>query len=117
MIPSPRLSDTAIAAIRTFVPLVVGSLISWLLTMNVVLDAATEASLTTALTAIVTAVYWSVVTWASKKLPILGWLLGYPSTPTYEATETSTTSADPIVEDLGSPELDDGNGTIFRAED
>ncbi|WP_460801466.1 hypothetical protein [Microbacterium sp. GXF6406] len=82
-IPSPNISNTVIAAIRTFVPIAVGALVTWLATANIALDPSSEVAIASGLTALVTAVYWAAATWLARKFPWAGWLLGYPAQPEY----------------------------------
>ena len=77
------ISDTLVAGIRTVVPLGVAWLLTQLALLGVTLPADIETQLATGLTAIVAALYWAVVTWASKKWPAVGWLLGVAASPTY----------------------------------
>ncbi|WP_314647617.1 hypothetical protein [uncultured Microbacterium sp.] len=79
------LSDNIVGFIRTSVPLGVGALVSWLVTLGIVLPVGTELQLASALTAVVAAAYWALVTWASKRWQGIGWLLGNPKQPMYIA--------------------------------
>lgn len=67
--------------IRTYVPIIVGTFISWLITLGVTLDVDTEAGLVAALTAILIAVYYTVVRLLEKKWPALSVLLGSSQIP------------------------------------
>ena len=67
--------------IRTYVPIVVGAFISWILTLGVELDESTEAGLVTALTAILIAAYYTLVRLLEKKWPALSVLLGSTRIP------------------------------------
>lgn len=89
------LSDSLIALIRTAVPLAVGWVVTQLALIGVTLPADTELQLATALTAVCAAAYWALVTWASKRVPALGWLLGVAATPSY-----STPADAPMPEPL-----------------
>lgn len=86
-----NLSDNLIGLIRTSVPLGVGAVVSWLVALGIVLPAGTELQLASALTAVVAAAYWAVVTWASKRWPGIGWLLGNPKQPTYAPAGATVT--------------------------
>jgi len=75
------MSEFVLSLIRTWVPIGVGALISWLLSIGV--DAGAEASvgLTTAGTAIITALYYLIVRTLESRFPWFGVLLGAPRTP------------------------------------
>ena len=62
--------------IRTYVPIAVGALLSWLITLGVTLDPSVEAGLVTALTGVLIAVYYTVVRLLEKRWPALSVLLG-----------------------------------------
>ena len=72
-----------ISQIRTFVPIIVGALVAWLLTMGIELDADTQAGLVVALTGGLQALYYFVVRLLEKKWPKVGVLLGVASKPVY----------------------------------
>lgn len=77
------MSDTITSLIRTYVPIVVGSLISWLVTKNIVVDEATATALVTAFTGLMIGIYYTVVRVLEKKFPWLGVLLGSRKQPEY----------------------------------
>lgn len=105
--PTPSLSDTLIAAIRTGVPILVGSVLGWLVSVGIELDSATQTAVVTAVTGLSIAGYWLLATWLARRVPALGWLLGYPSAPTYPAKETEPESnADDESDDSDTPEPD-----------
>ena len=66
--------------IRTIVPIAVGSLVGWLATRGVEVDAST---IIPTVDAILAAVYYGVVSAVEQKWPAAGWLLGYPGAPSY----------------------------------
>jgi len=70
--------------IRTVVPIVVGALVTWLVTLGVQIDAETQTGLIVGLTGLLTAVYYTVVRLLEKKWPKLGILLGKATTPDYK---------------------------------
>lgn len=75
-----NLSDYGRSLIRTAVPLLVGSLVSWLATRGVNVDlGATVAVVDT----LIGAVYYAAVRAAEKRWPGAGWLLGAPGAPSY----------------------------------
>jgi hypothetical protein len=77
------MSATITSLIRTWVPIAVGSLISWLITLGVTLNPTTEAGLVTALTGVLIAAYYTVIRLGEKRWPFLGVLLGSATPPTY----------------------------------
>ena len=62
--------------IRTYVPIIVGAIASYLITLGVELDAETQAGLVVALTGVLQAVYYLVVRLIERKFPQAGVLLG-----------------------------------------
>ncbi len=73
-------SDTIVSFIRTYVPIIVGTLATWLLTLGVEID---SSALTGVLVSVVTAVYYGVARLLERKYPKFGWLLGRPAEPAY----------------------------------
>lgn len=69
--------------IRTYVPIIVGALVAWLVTVGVELDADTQAGLIVAMTGALQAVYYLVVRLLERKFPQLGVLLGSAQKPVY----------------------------------
>ena len=67
--------------IRTYTPIVVGSLISWLITLGVELDPSTEAGLTVSLTAILIGAYYTLIRMLEKRWPGLSVFLGSTKMP------------------------------------
>ncbi len=84
------MNDTITSLIRTYVPIVVGALISWLITLGVEVSAEAQTGLVVALTGIVTAAYYTIVRALEKKVPWLGVLLGSAKQPEYTKEVTST---------------------------
>jgi len=75
--------DLLISYIRTFVPVAVGSVATWLLTLGVELDAETQAAAVTAGTGVLIAVYYVVARALERKWPAFGFLLGSQVEPEY----------------------------------
>lgn len=69
--------------IRTYVPIAVGAIVSYLLTLGVQLDANTQAGLVVALTGVLQAVYYLVARLLERKFPQFSVLLGSASQPKY----------------------------------
>lgn len=82
------MSDFVIAQIRTYVPMLVGAVVSWLVAVSV-LDPASSASaqagLTSFLTALFGGLYYFLVRWAAEKWPSVGILLGVNKAPEYQS--------------------------------
>jgi hypothetical protein len=104
------LSNTAISAIRTYVPIGVGLLLTWLAsTLKVVIDPSSQAGLVAAATTLLIALYWALARLLEKLNPAFGWLLGSPTQPVYAAsgvgviTEPPADLADVDVEPVPAP--------------
>jgi hypothetical protein len=89
-----KLNDQIVAGIRTFVPWLVGVIIAQLalagIDVNAVLEGLSSVGVVVnvdtvvmTVTGIVTAAYYALAKWAEAKWPNVGWLLGYPASPTY----------------------------------
>lgn len=78
------MNDTAIAYIRTYVPILVGSVIAWVAARTgFVVDEQTQAGFVLAFGGLVSGIYYALVNVLSKKWPVLGMFLGVAKTPTY----------------------------------
>ena len=77
------MSDQITSYIRTFVPIVIGAVVSYFATkgFNVPLDL--QVAATAFLTVLISTVYYIIVRKLESKYPNLGILLGVPSAPTY----------------------------------
>jgi hypothetical protein len=71
----------ALSIIRTYVPIAVGALASWLLTVGLELDADGQAGLIVFLTGLSQAVYYAAVRALETRWPGVGVLLGAAKTP------------------------------------
>ena len=78
------MSDFVVSLIRTNVPIAVGALISWLVSLGLVVPEGAEVPLTIAITAFAAAGYYAAARWLEKRWPAFGYLLGSKATPTYE---------------------------------
>jgi len=78
-----KMTDFITSQIRTWVPIAVGAIISWLATLGLQIDSNTQAAIVIALTGLIQAAYYTVVRLLEKKFPKLGILLGTPKTPSY----------------------------------
>lgn len=78
------MNDTLIAYIRTYVPILVGSAISWLfVNYGVVVSEDIASQATIVLTGAVIAVYYAAIKTLEQKWPAFGKLLGKAGAPTY----------------------------------
>lgn len=69
--------------IRTYVPIIVGGLVSFLVAQDIQLDPNTQAGLIVALTGILQAVYYFAARVLERKFPQLSFLLGSSAQPKY----------------------------------
>ena len=81
------MSNTASALwasiVRTFVPIIVGSVVGWFVTLGVTLDDQFSGLLTLVVSAALSGVYYVAVRLLETYVaPKLGWLLGLAKTPT-----------------------------------
>ena len=75
------MSNLITAQIRTWVPIGVGVLLTWLSTVAGVDYNSPE--LAAGITGLVAAVYYSAVRYAAERFPAVGWLLGVNKAPGY----------------------------------
>lgn len=78
------MSDYVISHIRTYVPIVVGAVAAWLVTIGIDLTPETQAGLIAALTGILQAVYYAVARALAQRWPWAESLLGVGRSPSYE---------------------------------
>lgn len=76
--------DLMKSLIRTAVPALVGLLLALLARAGLHLEPATAESITLLLATLFTAAYYAVIRALSVRWSWVGWLLGYPTNPTYE---------------------------------
>jgi hypothetical protein len=77
------MSQYVVSVIRTWVPIIVGYFIGWLLSLGIEVSEDAQAALTLALGAIATALYYAAVRWLETRFPNAGALLGYIRQPVY----------------------------------
>lgn len=77
------MNDLAVSLIRTWVPVGVGAVLSWLITLGANISPADQAGAVAALTALCIAVYYAAVRAAERKWPAAGVLLGHTAQPSY----------------------------------
>lgn len=76
--------DYLTAQIRTYVPIGVGALITWLLSLGIDVGAQAQVGLVTFGTALITAGYYTAATAIQKRWPLAGrFLLGSSKAPSY----------------------------------
>jgi len=97
----------ALSIIRTYVPIGVGALVSWFLTIGLDIDADGQAGLIVFLTGLSQAVYYAAVRALETRWPGVGVLLGVAKTPdTYsKGAEAATVVAVDAVDVSGEVEL------------
>lgn len=78
------MSDTIVSFIRTWVPVAIGSAITWLFeTTGFLIPEDAGSGLVVFMTGVVIAIYYAVARVLETRFPWLGFLLGKPATPTY----------------------------------
>ena len=78
------MTDMRTSIVRTVVPVIVGILLTQATKAGIHFDEK-GTSLTEVVTVVVTSLYYSIARWAEAIKPKLGWLLGKPSKPQYNA--------------------------------
>lgn len=97
--------NAVIALIRTFVPTLVGLILSFLVAQGVTLDPELEGALTAGFLSLAVAGYYALVTFLERKVhPAFGWLLGVAKAPAY--AHKAPPAPAPVVVD--APEGDHG---------
>ena len=74
-------SPSTPSIVRTVVPVIVGAIASYLITLGVTLQEDVMAALSVIITAAATAIYYIVVRWLEQKFPKAGILLGWAAVP------------------------------------
>jgi uncharacterized membrane protein (DUF441 family) len=77
------MGDFVTSLIRTYVPIIVGAIISYLATKGLTLDESAAAGLTAFLTALFSGGYYLIVRLLEQKFPQVGILLGSTKKPEY----------------------------------
>ena len=99
------MNNVAVSLIRTWVPIGVGALISWLITLGIEVDEETQKGLVIACTALIMAIYYGVVKLLERKFPWVGVLLGIRAQPAYIETKTQADVAQVPTEVLPAEEV------------
>jgi len=84
------LNDFVTSLIRTNVPIVVGALVAWLVSVGVEVPEGSETPLVVGVTALSIAVYYSAVRWLETRWPAFGYLLGTKVEPKYRGSDTES---------------------------
>lgn len=77
------MGDLTPSLVRTWTPILVGGLISWLTSLGINVDTQAKGSLMIAATALISGLYYTAVRLLERKIPKLGILLGTKGQPTY----------------------------------
>lgn len=88
------MSDLVNSLIRTYVPLGVGVLVTWLASFGVHIDSTATAALAAGLGAVAAALWYTIVRALERRWPALGALVGSPKAPTYAKPAVSSGSPD-----------------------
>lgn len=73
--------------IRTYVPIIVGAVVSYLLTVGIEIDSEAQAGLVVGLTGVLQAAYYLAVRLIERKFPQAGVLLGSAKQVVYRKVE------------------------------
>lgn len=76
-------NDLVPSLIRTYVPIIVGTIAAFLTAHSMTLDPSSIAGLTAFLSGLFNALYYLVARVLESRYPRLGWLLGSPKQPIY----------------------------------
>lgn len=93
--------------IRTYVPVIVGAFLSWLITLGIELDAQASAGLVTFLTALLIGIYYTAVRLLEQRWPAVGALLGLAKSPDSYSKDEPVSGE--IVEESVLPEYPTGD--------
>lgn len=84
------MNDFVTSLIRTNVPIVVGALVAWLVSVGIEVPEGSETPLVVGVTALSIAVYYSAVRWLEARWPAFGYLLGTKAEPKYRGSDTES---------------------------
>lgn len=94
--------------IRTYTPVIVGQLVSWLLMLNIVLPPQAQAGLAVFLGGFLTAIYYTFIRLLEQRFPGVGVLLGLSKSPdSYSREDPSVFVAEHSLPAYPVDELDD----------
>jgi hypothetical protein len=77
------MNDFVTSLIRTWTPIIAGTLIGWGIAQGLPVDKSMEAGLTALLAAGLSGLYYLAVRLAEQRWPAAGWLLGVAKPPAY----------------------------------
>lgn len=84
------MTDYVISLIRTWVPILVGGVATWLAAKTgVILDEQSQAGLIVGFGGLLSAIYYGAVRWLETRYPALGVLLGKRQQPEYKAPRST----------------------------
>jgi len=76
--------DGFIAYVRTFVPIAIGAVVTFLARQfDIVIDSESAQGAVLFVNAVVTGAYYALIKYAETRFPWIGWLIGYAKSPTY----------------------------------
>lgn len=81
------MSDFIVSLIRTWVPIVIGGLVSWLVALGVDVPDAQAVQLAAVTTGLVIGVYYTAARALERRFPAFGLLLGTRRAPSYTPAE------------------------------
>lgn len=89
--------NLVLSLIRTWTPILVGALVSWLASLGIHVDDQTKGALVIVMTALIIGLYYTLVRILERRFPQLGFLLGTPNQPVYTVNPPS-----PVVNSPGA---------------
>ncbi len=96
------------SVVRTWVPLGVGALITWLsANLGFVIDESSQVGLTVGFTAFVVGLYYAIIRKLEVSFPQIGWLLGLAKAPGYSVGDPPAPAPGPNP-DAGTTNLEAG---------
>ena len=103
-------TPSAPSIVRTVVPVIVGAIASYLVTLGVTLPEDVMAALSVIIMAAATSVYYIIVRWLEQKFPKVGILLGWAAVPeSYTpARVRNSQGTEVVVEEVDSSLTDEG---------
>ncbi len=81
------MSDFLLSLVRTYVPIAVGGVAAWLITLGIVIDPEIQAAGVIFFTGVITALYYFAARLLELKWPTFGLLLGARKAPAYSDGE------------------------------
>lgn len=95
------MSDFVSSLIRTYVPLAVGSVVTWLASVGIILPEEASSALAATLGGLAAAVYYAAVRLLEKKFPWVGNFIGKASAPVYvNPAEIKPSNTTAVVADV-----------------